>query len=132
MAKKTALAVVEVKTKKPTGLKISRSGYNTFACEWKLGETYISQKFAYATHGASKYRSYTNLDVTKGQTKKNITIDRTKFYPQTNALCTAIKMAVQGQAQGYNKKSKKYTLTPSNCPLLLAKRIPMSVLFHGA
>lgn len=116
MAKKSTVKLVNVstKTKKPTGLKISRSGYNTFACEWKLGETYISQKFAYTTHGASKYRSYTYLDITRGQTKKTITIDRSQFYPQGSALCTAIKMAIQGQAQGYITKSKKYTLTPSD------------------
>ena len=106
------ITTVTTKTTKPqTGLSISRTGYNAYSFGWKLGQTYDSQKLGYTTHGASAWRSYTYLDITKGQTKKSITIDRTQYYPIKSAYCNGIRLALKATGTGtIDSKKKKATV----------------------
>lgn len=109
------LTVTTKKTKAQSGLSIKRTGYNSYTFEWKCGQEYDSQSMGYATHGASKWRSYTYPDITKGQTKKAITIDRSQFYPQESAYCDGIKLALKAKGKVTIDSKKKKAVFYDPC-----------------
>ena len=107
--------IIDKKTKAQSGLSIKRTGYNAYAFEWKLGQEYESQDLGYATHGASKWRSYTYLDIGKATAKKSITIDRSKFYPNKPAYCNGIKLALKAKGKVTIDSKKKKAVFYDPC-----------------
>jgi len=105
--------IVTKASKKQSGLSIARSGHNTYACTWKLGQTYDSQKFGYTTHGASTWRGYSYPSVTKGQTKATVTIDRTRYYPYTSRYVKGIRFAVRGKGKTTKSNNTETQYTES-------------------
>lgn len=113
------------KTKKPTGLSITRSG-NKFTLSWKIGDTDYGdgqyfQKIINDT-GKDHWTPKKNTDIGKKQTSKSITIDKKDFYPYTTTkggykpYLYDIGMRVKGNRKSYTtgSGSKKKTHKPGS------------------
>lgn len=116
---------VTEKTRKPTGLKISRKN-STFTMEWKIGDKDYSagQWFDYMINDTGKDDWHKKADVIgTAQTKKSITIDKTKYFPYKKSngdfkkQLYSIKMRVKGEQKKYttgsgdNKKTHNPTVS---------------------
>ena len=96
---------------KPTGLTIDReetfvvNNYkNRFILSWKFGEPDYNdgQEFRYIYSGLEDYVTE-KLDKPKEDTAKEITLNRSMFYPTTDLKLSEVKMAVCGNRSKYKK-----------------------------
>lgn len=88
------------KSKKPTGLSISRNN-DVFTFSWKVGGKDYSegQNLQYSLNGG---KSWPSLSVTAGQRSKAITLSKSNFYPYPGkGTISSVYMRVQG-----NQKAK--------------------------
>lgn len=123
----------ELKTKKPSGLTITRSG-NSFVCQWKISDANYGdgQMFCYKLGKGS----WVSVDVGNGATSKTITINPALYYPTTQKVLTSVQFRVRGirsywqETKGtvrtyyyYNMSdwsSKTFTISKPSAPSLSA------------
>lgn len=116
---------VTEKTRKPTGLKISRKN-STFTMEWKIGDKDYGagQWFDYMINDSGKDNWHKKADeIGTAQTKKSITINKENYYPYKKSngyfkkQLFSIKMRVKGEQKKYttgsgdNKKTHNPTVS---------------------
>lgn len=94
-------------TKKPTGLSIKRSG-SVFVVSWKIGDKDYGegQTFQWRVAGG-KWQTVT---VGTGTTKKTITVDPARYYPNTKKRLSAIYVRIRGRRKSF--KQGKDTVNP--------------------
>ena len=100
-----------VKTAKPTGLAITRSG-NKFTFSWKKGSAnYDSgQELQYKLDG-----TWTKLSISKRETSKAIDISTVNYYPpEDKPKLETIAFRVRGKRSTYRKSGKTYKPTMSD------------------
>lgn len=100
------------KTKRPTGLTITRSG-SDYIFKWKIAdEDYTSgQTLQYRTRNFSKkWRNWHTVAIYSTTTSKLITLTRTDFHPYRDSYLTGIEFRVKGKRKSYTKDG--YTYTP--------------------
>lgn len=96
------------KTRKPTGLTITRSG-NRFIFKWKLGEEYKDgQTLQYRTKGKTEWGKWNDVTINKNDTTKSVNLPKSNYYPnKTNGkfkpYLTAIEFRVLGKASDKDK-----------------------------
>lgn len=91
------------KTKKPTGLSITRNG-NSFICKWKRGDKNYSdgQQLQYCFVGGSKWQ---NVSITK--TTTSMTITPSSWPEGTTAFAFRVRGNRKKYSKGKGKKKKK-------------------------
>lgn len=99
------------KSKKPTGLSISRSGYN-FTCSWKIADADYGggQQFEYLTKGVTGWRSkWTAIDCGKTATSKTAKLTASTYFPYSGNIgyLTGFKFRVRGNRKKYTSKGKE-------------------------
>lgn len=108
-------------TKAPSGLSIVRSG-NNFTASWKIGDKDYGdgQYFQYIVNdtGKDKWLPTKNTDIGKKTTsKKIVSIDKKKFYPNNSQYLYEIGFRVKGNRDKYTtgsgKKKKTHNPGPS-------------------
>lgn len=89
----TKLVHKVLKTKKPSGLTITRSG-NSFVCQWKISDANYGdgQQFCYKLGKGS----WVSVAVGSGVTRKTITINPALYYPTTQKVLTSVQFRVRG------------------------------------
>lgn len=94
-------------TKKPTGLSIKRSG-NSFVVTWKIGDKDYGegQTFQWRVAG-EKWKTET---IGTTSTKKTVTVDPSKYYPNTKKYLSAIYVRICGRRKDY--KEGNNTISP--------------------
>lgn len=92
------------KSKKPTGLSISRNG-NTFTLQWKFGDKDYDQGqgFEYNINGWG----WNAVSIGKKATSAAITVDAGWYYPY-GASIWYVSMRVRGNRKKYKKNGKTY------------------------
>lgn len=100
------------KTKKPTGLTITRDG-SKYILAWKIADQDYGegQTLEYRTKGKSKWRKWHSVSVGKTTTSKSITISTSGYYPNSKDRLTAVEFRIRGQRKPYQNKKHK-TITP--------------------
>lgn len=100
------------KTKKPTGLTITRDG-NKYTFKWKIAsDNYgAGQKLQYRTKGKSKWRDWQSVSIGSTVTTKTVTINKSNYYPSTSDYLTEVEFRVRGQRSPYTNDAGK-TVTP--------------------
>lgn len=98
------------KTKKPTGLSITRDG-NKYIFKWKIAsDNYSSgQYLQYRTKGKTKWRAWQDVSIGNSVTTKTVTISKNSYYPNNDKYLTAVEFRVKGQRAPYTKDDKTYT-----------------------
>ena len=118
-------------TKKPTGLKVSRSN-NKFITEWKQngGDYKDGQQWQYRLNMHSEWKRYpdaSSADIGVNVTKKNINLDWTNFHPVKNQkYLTSFKFRVRGNKAKSGKENlawsdwvaKEYVLKEPSAPAI--------------
>ena len=96
---------MEYTTYKPTGLSIKRSGAS-FVVSWKIGDKDYNegQNFQYRI-GSGKW---IDVSVSKTTTSKVISIDASKFFPNTKTILTAIHVRIRGRRASFKDDDKTY------------------------
>ena len=121
----------ELKTKKPSGLTITRSG-NSFVCQWKISDANYGdgQLFCYKLGNGS----WVSVDVGNRATSKTITINPALYYPNTQKVLTSVQFRVRGIRSSWQEtkgtvrtyyyysfsdwSSKTYTISKPSAPSL--------------
>ena len=117
------------KTKKPTGLKLTRQS-NVFTLSWKKGDAnYDSgQKFQWRTNNTS----WTSININKKATSQSKSFTISAYNPDTEKLFEWVEMRVRGKRASYKKNgktikpkmsdwaTKRLTLAPPLKPVLTA------------
>lgn len=107
--------MAEPKTKRPTGLTITRSN-STMITKWKItDEDYgDGQTFQYWNRITQKW---TTVSVGTTTTQKSVAITLTDFYPTTSRKLTAFSVRIRGNRSKYTiedrKTGKKTTYQPT-------------------
>lgn len=103
MAKKTS------KSKRPTGLSISRKGM-VFTFKWKKGETYgDGQQLQYMIHSGKKPK-WKSIAVSRSETSRAITLAASSFYPASGKkTLSSISFRVRGNAAKVKKTNKGWS-----------------------
>lgn len=108
--------MAQPKTKRPTGLAVKRSDSN-FVYTWKIGDdNYRDGQTMQVYHQYNK--KWANVTgVAWGTTKKTITIDTSKYYPNAKNKLTNVKVRIRGNRERYtvedSKTHKKTTYDPT-------------------
>lgn len=105
------------KTKKPTGLAITRNG-SKFKCTWKIAAKNHNdgQDFAYNVDDV-KYKKgkkkgklkWTDVNIGKKTTSHTVTIDLKKYYPNTTNKLKTVRFKVRGNQDA--DKNDKWTMS---------------------
>lgn len=121
-----------VKTKKPTGLTMTRSG-NYIVNKWKIAdEDYGDGQIA--QFKKSTMKKWSAITIAKTTTQKSILIDPTLYYPNTGTKLTSVSFRVKGNRKKYTVRdgnnettvdpilsdytTKTYTIAKPNAPSL--------------
>jgi hypothetical protein len=112
------MAAKKVKTKKPNGGSISRSGYG-FTFSWKITDKDYGdgQSCQYRVKVNSTWGKWVNIKLSKPKTdtKASITLTASSYYPQkAGAYLKAVEFRVRGNRKKYTKKDKDYSPTVSD------------------
>ena len=98
-----------VKTKKPTGLTMTRSG-NYIVNKWKIAdEDYGDGQIA--QFKKSTMKKWSAITVAKTTTQKSIEIDPTLYYPSRSTKLTGVSFRVKGNRKKYTVQSGDTTKT---------------------
>lgn len=91
-----------LKTKKPSGLTITRSG-NSFVCTWKISDKDYGggQQFQYKVGSGA----WTTVTVGDGTTSKSFSINPALYYPTTQKVLTSVQFRVRGVRESWEKTS---------------------------
>lgn len=91
------------KTKKPTGLSITRD-VNKITLSWKIGdENYdAGQNLQFISKVNGRWKQWDNYEVTTRDTSKVITINLNQWYPIVNNYLTGVGFRVRGKRTGYD------------------------------
>ena len=111
------------KSKKPTGLSITRDG-NNMNCAWKIGDKNYSngQQFQYSVNGGAweKYGNHPG----KTATSKQVVIAAGSYYPSTAKTISKFAFRVRGNRGGSpgwsNWESKEFAFAVPNSPTVTA------------
>ena len=90
------------KTKKPTGLSVTRDG-SKYIIKWKLAEEYESQSLQYRTKGKTDWRKWNDIAVGKQIVSKSVTLSKNNYFPNTDKYLTAVEFRVLGKAENKDK-----------------------------
>ena len=106
------------KTKKPTGLSITRNG-NKYAFKWKIASADhgAGQKLEYRIKGRDQWFEWNNISVNTTATSKAVTIDKSNFYPSNvigDGYLTRVQFRVRGKRSPYTENNKTITPTVSD------------------
>ena len=97
------------KTKRPTGITITRSG-NDFIVEWKIGDSdYGSgQQFQYRINNGKWLHLGQSSDIGKKVTKQKYTFPASNYYPSSgkSTKVSKISFRIRGKRKSYTKKGK--------------------------
>lgn len=108
------------KTKRPTGLTITRSG-SKYTIKWKVADNDYSagQTLEYRTKGKSKWSKWHNISIGNAVTTKTITLDKSDYYPykasgKYKPKLTAVEFRIKGKRHSYTTGtgSNERTITP--------------------
>lgn len=110
------------KTKKPTGLSITRD-VNKITLSWKIGdENYdAGQNLQYISKVNGRWKQWDNYEVTTKDTSKVITINLNQWYPIVNNYLTGVGFRVRGKRTGYDWsdfETLKINMYPSAVPTI--------------
>ena len=123
--------MAEYTTFKPTGLSIKRSGAN-FTISWKIGDKDYEdgQTLQWKVAGGS----WTNVPVNTTTTKVVVTVDTSKYFPQTKKILSSISVRLRGKRKSFTDKdghvitalvspwvTKTYDIQLPNTPKLKAE-----------
>lgn len=99
------------KTKKPTGLSITRDG-NRYTFKWKIADDNYGdgQKLQYRTQGSKSWRDWQTVSIGSTTTSKTVTISKSDFYPNTGSYLMGVEFRVNGNRSSYTKDGK--TINP--------------------
>ena len=99
------------KTKKPTGLSITRDG-DRYIFKWKIADDNYGagQDLQYRTKGKTKHRKWNDVSIGSAATSKSVTIPKASFVPTGPDYLTEIEFRVRGKRNSYEKGNK--TVTP--------------------
>ena len=86
------------KTKKPTGITITRKGYK-FTAAWKRGEKYTSEQFHYKVNSGS----WRNKNISKTTTKEDFTLSENDWNPKKSKTISKVSVKITGKAKGDKK-----------------------------
>ena len=94
------------KTKKPTGLTITRDG-NKMVCSWKIADKDYNdgQQFQYKINDGSWKKSGDHPK--KTATSKTVTLSASSFYPASSKVLTKFSFRVRGNRKQYQDKNNK-------------------------
>lgn len=94
MAKKT-------KTKKPTGLTITRNG-DTFTVSWKVGDKNYSgsQNLQYILRVNGAWQKWTDLSITTATRSKSVSVSSSSYFPYNSKYLSGIQFRVRGKRSG--------------------------------
>jgi len=100
------------KTKKPSGLSVTRDGYK-FIFSWKIG----SDNYGAGQNLQWRRKKYNgdwadwqNKSIGTSATTANVTFTKANYYPNTNNFIKAVQFRVRGKRSPYTKDGK--TITP--------------------
>lgn len=95
------------KTKKPTGLTITRAG-SKYTIKWKIADNdYASgQTLEYRTKGKKEWSKWHEINIGNATTTKSITLDKSDYYPykangKYKPYLTAVEFRVKGKRHSY-------------------------------
>ena len=101
------------KTKKPTGLSVSRNNYK-FTFEWKIADADhgAGQRLKYYEHYNSKSTDDGSIKINTTQTSTTHTIKKSDYYPnKSDKFLKKISFTIEGQRKKYKKNNK--TIDPT-------------------
>lgn len=111
-------------TRKPSGLSIKRSG-NVFILSWKIGDKDYGdgQTLQYRLL-SGKWGKWTAVTVGSGTTKKSLSIDTSRYCPNTKKVLSKIQIRIRGKRRTAEGKSyavsewavKDYDILVPNIP----------------
>ena len=89
------------KTKKPTGLSVTRSG-DKYTIKWKKGDSNYSggQSLQYRLKVNGNWKAWQTVSINSTVTSKVVTISNTSYFPTTKNLFNAIEFRVRGKRSG--------------------------------
>lgn len=94
------------KTKKPSGLTITRDG-NKIVCSWKIADKDYDdgQQFQFKVNNGSWNKSGDHPK--RSATSKTVTLTASKYYPATSKTIDKVSFRVRGKRKKYQDKSNK-------------------------
>ena len=99
------MARKKVKTKKPTGLTITRNA-QWFTIKWKIGDKDYGDGQQMQYHLSSQKKGkWTSVGIGKKDTSKSIWIKNADYYPNKSTELTKITFRIRGNREGYSKGS---------------------------
>lgn len=101
-----------MKTKKPTGLTITRDN-NKYIFKWKIADDNYSsgQSLQYRIkHQSGSWSKWETLSVTASATSRAVTISKANYQPTTTATLTGVEFRICGKKAPYSTDSG--TITP--------------------
>lgn len=108
--------MAQPKTKRPTGLAVKRSDSN-FVYTWKIGDDNYRDGQTMQVYQQYNKKWVNVSSVAWGTTKKTITINTSKYYPNTKNKLTNVKVRIRGNRERYtvedSKTHKRTTYDPT-------------------
>lgn len=96
---------LKVKTKKPTGLSISRNG-STFTLKWKKGDTDYNDGIG-VQYRTNLHKKWITLSTSTKATSRAVSLTAENYYPTKDRKLQWIEMRVRGNRDTYKKNVKK-------------------------
>lgn len=103
------------KTKKPTGLTITRDG-SKYIFKWKIGDKDYGagQTLQYRTKGKNDWRKWNDISVGSSATSKTVTLSKSNYYPNDDKYLTKVEFRIKGKRRAYQEGTgnNQRTITP--------------------
>lgn len=108
------------KTKRPTGLSITRDG-SKYTIKWKIADKDhgSGQTLEYRTKGKKEWSKWHNISIGNTITSKTVTLSKTDYYPYKSSgkykpYLTAVEFRIKGKRHSYTEGSgnNQRTITP--------------------
>lgn len=103
--------MAQPKTKRPSGVSITRDGAG-FITKWKITDEDYGDGQIFQYYDKLKKRHWVSMDLWSKAVSKKITIDTSKYYPNTKKKLTFFRARIRGNRAAYsvtNTKTKKTT-----------------------
>ena len=103
--------MAQPKTKRPSGVSITRDGAG-FITKWKITDEDYGDGQIFQYYDKLKKSHWVSMDLWSKAVSKKITIDTSKYYPNTKKKLTFFRARIRGNRAAYsvtNTKTKKTT-----------------------
>lgn len=117
------------KTKRPTGLTITRDG-SKYTIKWKIADDNYGggQTLEYRTKGKREWRKWNSISVSKTTTSKTITLDKADYYPNKASgkykpYLTGVEFRIKGKktsCEWSDWSNKAFTIHEPKKPSVIA------------